>query len=266
MIINKLILKNFQLFKDQTINLDRINLITGLNYDSLDEEGIYSGNGSGKSTILSAILFGLFGEVTDINLKELIRIEEKKCSVTIEGSLNNEQFRIIRKIPSELHIFVNNKEKQFNTLTITQKYLNDLFGSDFQHYRTYNLIDNKKEINLLDLGTISLRKALMEFCADQFNRIRQSLLNKKLERETYNVNKRLYHFYLSTKRETILNNGLNHLKVEYCNGSDSYDEQRKIVNNISSEIQTKDRLIYYKKKEIEKLNKGYCPILENENE
>jgi DNA repair exonuclease SbcCD ATPase subunit len=98
MIINKVVLHNFQLFKDQEINLGQLNLVTGLNRDSKETNGVLSGNGAGKSTILNAIVFGLFGEVSGINLIELIRIGEKECTVILECSINNEQYRIERKI------------------------------------------------------------------------------------------------------------------------------------------------------------------------
>jgi len=255
--INKLILKNFQLFLDQTIIFDKINLITGINYDDIAS----SGNGSGKTTILSALLFGLFGEVGDINLKDLIKIGTKECSVIIECSLNNEHYRIYRAIPNVLKIYKNEVEVQFNNPTIAQKHLNELFGCDFQHFRTYNLIDQKKGINLLDLGTISLRKALMEFFADQFNKIRQSLLAKKLERETYNVNKRLYSFNLSEKRLMILEMGLRKAQEALNTAKADCEEQSKIIGNYKSEISSREKIIYFKNQDIKKLNKGLCPIL-----
>jgi DNA repair exonuclease SbcCD ATPase subunit len=255
--INKLILKNFQLFKDQTIILDKINLITGINYDDIAS----SGNGSGKTTILSALLFGLFGEVTDINLKDLIKIGTKECSVIVEGSQNGEHYRIYRAIPNSLKIYKNEIEVQFNNSTIAQKYLKELFGSDFQHFRTYNLIDQKKGINLLDLGTISLRKALMEFCAEMFTKIRTDLLSKKLERETYNVNKRLYSFNLSDKRLMILEMGLRKLQEELNTVKKDCEEQSKIIGNYKSEVDSRKKIIYFKEQDKKKLNNGYCPIL-----
>jgi DNA repair exonuclease SbcCD ATPase subunit len=261
MIINKLILKNFQLFKDQEIVLDRINLITGLNYDSLQENDTYSSNGSGKSTILNAILFGLYGDVTDINLKDLIRLGTKECSVIIELTLQNEHYRIYRAIPNLLRIFKEEVEVQFNTATLAQKYLDELFGTDFQHYRTYNLIDNKKGINLLDLGITSLRKALMDFVNQQFISIRQSLLGKKLERETYNINKRLYTFSLSDKRLLTLEMGLKKLVEDISSAKKDCEEQYKVIGDYKSEIDSRKKIIYYKEQDIKKLNKGYCPIL-----
>ena len=266
MIINKITLKNFQLFKDQIINLDRINLIAGLNYDSLEENEVYSSNGSGKSTILNAILFGLFGEVTDINLKDLVRIGTKEAEVAIVLSHNNKNIIISRKIPLALSISVDGKEVQFNTSTLAQKYLNDLFGSDFLHYRTYNLIDNKKGINLLDLGITSLRKSLMDFVNQQFITIRQSLLGKKLERETYNKDKRLYTYYLSDKKVKILEEGLTKLNEDLSTAKKDYEEQYKIVGNYRSEISSREKVIYYKEQELKKVDEGICPILKTKCE
>lgn len=257
MIINQITLKNFQLFKEQVISFDKLNLITGTNLDDIAS----SGNGAGKTTILSALLFGLFGEVTDINLKELVKIGTKEAEVSIALSHNNKNIFISRKIPSALIIQEDGKEIQFNNPTLAQKYLNEIFGTDFQHFRTYNLIDQKKGINLLDLGTISLRKALMEFCANQFTEIRNNLLAKKLERETYNVNKRLYRFHLSDKRLSALETGLKKTNEDINNTFKDTEEQNKVVQNLLSEITSREKIIYFKKKDLEKLNKGICPAL-----
>ena len=261
MVIKSITLKNFQLFKDQEINLDRVNLIAGLNYDSLEENGVYSSNGSGKSTILNAILFGLFGEVTEVNLKDLIRIGAKEAEVSIVLSHNNKNIIISRKIPSALIIKEDGKELQFNTASLAQKYLNELFGSDFLHYRTYNLIDNKKGINLLDLGITPLRKSLMDFVNAQFITIRQSLLAKKLERETYNVNKRLYTFHLSNKRIKTLEEGLTKLTEDLSSAKKDCEDQYKVINNYRSEIESRKKIIYFREKDKAFLKVGECPVL-----
>ena len=254
--IDKIIIKNFQLFKEAEFTLDKINLITGINLDNLTS----SGNGSGKTTILNAVFFCLYGNVAELNLVDLIRIGEKECSVELLCSLNDEHFRIIRKIPSELHVFLNNKELEANTLTLKQKYIDDRFGN-YNFFRTYRTIDNKKGINLLDEGIVSLRKALMAFIDEYFTKIRQSLLAKKLERETYNVNKRLYSFYLSQKRLTILDNGIKKLQEELISAKKDCDDQYKIIGNYKSDIQSREKLVYYKEQDKKKLNGGMCPIL-----
>jgi hypothetical protein len=230
-------LNNFQLFKDQTINLSGINLITGTNYDSNpDEDGLYSGNGAGKSTILTAILFGLFGEVTDIKLNELIRDGSKEASVIVELTIQNENYKIIRKIPNSLQLFKGEEELKFNTSSICQMHLQSLLDTNFQHFRTYNLIDNNKGINLLDLGNISLRKSLMDFCAEQFGEIRKSLLSKKLERETYGIDKRLYKYSLSTKRLAVLETWEGDLKNDIIEADYKNEELRAEQSKANGEL------------------------------
>jgi len=254
--ISKLTLQNFQLFKKVEINFNKINLITGVNLDDLAA----SGNGSGKTTILNALLFVLYGNVTNLNLVDLIRIGEKECSVELECLQNNEHFRIIRKIPSNLQIFLNDNEIKFNTATIAQKYLDDLFG-DVNNFKMYHMIDNLKGINLLDLGIISLRKNLMQLVDNYFNKIRQSLLTKKLERETYNGDKRLYKFCLSTKLLNLLENGLKQGLDISIQAQIEIDKQYNCYNNLLSEIQAIEKEIYYKQNEIKKAKEGICPIL-----
>ena len=158
MIIKSLKITNLQLIKSAEVQFDKINIVSGLNKDNPSE----SGNGSGKSTlVLRAILFCLYGYVEEgLTLKDLIRFEEKECSVTIECSLNDEHFRIIRKIPSELQLFLNDKEIQANTATIKQQFINEHFG-DVNFFRQYRCVDLKNGINVLDLGIVSLRKTLM---------------------------------------------------------------------------------------------------------
>jgi hypothetical protein len=258
--IKKLTLHNFQLFKDEEIILDKINLISGINKDDLE----FSSNGSGKSTIAkNAITFCMFGDVPNIKLVDLIHIDEKECSVEIEIHKGTDIIRIIRKIPTDLTIFLNDKEVVGNTIGVKQNFITDQFG-DYNSFKKFRMVD-LNGINILDLGIISLRKELMNFTDDLFTNIRKSLLNKKLERETYNQDKRLYKFSLSEKRLDILERELINLDELESNEKIEINKQRGVVNNLKSEIQTRERLTYNKNKELENAKKsGICPILKKE--
>jgi DNA repair exonuclease SbcCD ATPase subunit len=258
MIIKSIKINNLQLIKSAEATFDKINIISGLNKDNPSE----SGNGSGKSTfVLRAILFALYGYIEEgLTLKDLIRFGEKECSVTLEITNNNENYRIIRKIPSELHIFLNDKEIQANTATIKQKFIDEQFG-DVNFFRQYRCVDLKNGINVLDLGIVSLRKTLMGFIEGIFTEIRTRLLAKKVERERYSVDKKLYKHYLSTKRLDILNASLDEIKKEYQKLEIEKDKQNGIINQIRSEISSRDKIIYYKEQDKKKLNGGMCPIL-----
>ena len=258
MIIKSLKITNLQLIKSAQVDFDKINIVTGLNKDNPSE----SGNGSAKSTfVLRAILFCLYGYVEEgLTLKDLIRFEEKECSVTLECLLNNEHFRIVRKIPSELQVFLNDKEIQANTATIKQQFINEHFG-DVNFFRQYRCVDLKNGINVLDLGIVSLRKTLMGFIEGIFTEIRTRLLGKKVERERYSVDKKLYKHYLSMKRLDLLNASLDEMKKDYEKFEKEKGTQQGIINQIKSEISSRDKIIYYKEQEMKKVNEGICPVL-----
>jgi hypothetical protein len=258
MIIKSLKINNLQLIKSAQVDFDKINIISGLNKDNPSE----SGNGSGKSTfVLRAILFSLYGYVEEgLTLKDLIRFEEKECSVEIECSLNNEHFRIVRKIPSELQVFLNDKEIQANTATIKQKFIDEHFG-DVNFFRQYRCVDLKNGINVLDLGIVSLRKTLMGFIEGIFTEIRTRLLAQKVERERYSVDKKLYKHYLSVKRLDLLNSSLDEMKNDYQKFEKEKGTQQGIINQLRAEISSREKIIYYKQQEMKKVDEGICPVL-----
>jgi len=250
-------LRNFQLFEELDLNFEKINLITGTNLDDLGA----SGNGSGKTTIINAILFALYGDVSGLTLKELIRIGEKNCSVNLTFLLNNEPYTIKREIPTSLTLYKDTEEIKFNTNTLTQKHIDNLLNTDINKFKMYHIIDQNKGINLLDLGVLSLRKQLMEFVDTYFSEIRNSLLSKKLERENYNIDKKLYTHYLSEKRKRILQLGLEELRNIRNDLNRSIKETNQGISNTKGEMAGKQKIINYKQSETKKAEEGICPIL-----
>lgn len=98
----------------QAIRLDQngLTLILGSNTDS---NGGITRNGAGKSTILQAISFGLFGKpLTRIKADNLVNnINTKNMLVTIEFEKDGAKFRIERgRKPQILRWFVNGDEKK----------------------------------------------------------------------------------------------------------------------------------------------------------
>jgi exonuclease SbcC len=245
--INRLELKNFKLFRTADITFSKINIITGV-------------NGAGKSTILQAILYALYGNGGNNNLTDLISFGNKEATVKLETS----DFNIVRKVPTELQIFQSNKEIQYNTLTLKQQWI-DKQINDFNFFKKYRLL-NKQSINLLDLGIVSLRKELMTFLDDSTTTMRQNLLAKKLERETYNVDKKLYHFYISEKRVATLMSGLETIKAEQMNFEVQKKTQQTICNELEADIDAKVQIQYYKQSEMKKAKEGICPILKSKCE
>jgi DNA repair exonuclease SbcCD ATPase subunit len=247
--IQSLKLKNFKLFIKEDFTFDKINLIKGVNFD--DKDG--SSNGSGKSSVLEGIIFGLYGEGSGKNLVDLINFNSK----TAEVELTSNGLSIIRKIPANLSVFQNGIEVQFNTSTLKQNWLNEKIGS-YDFFKKYRLV-NRQAVNLLDLGITSLRKELMAFIDTDFSSIRSKLLSEKLERETYNVSKKLYSFYISEKRW----NKLTEAKLKFDGGVRTFkDEQHKLFqtkSELSGKIRSIDYIIKNNKEVAEQIKTKKCP-------
>jgi DNA repair exonuclease SbcCD ATPase subunit len=118
----------------------------------------------------------------------------------------------------------------------------------------------------LDLGIVSLRKTLMGFIEGIFTEIRTKLLTKKLERERYSVDKKLYKHYLSVKRLDYLNASLDEIKKDYEKFEKEKGTQQGIINQIRSEISSREKIIYYKQQEMKKVDEGICPVLKTKCE
>jgi len=88
------------------------NKFTEIQLDRSQSTLIVGQNGAGKSTMLDAISFGLFGKPhRNINKPQLVNsINQKQCVVEVEFSVGNSYFKIVRGIkPSVFEIWKNDE-------------------------------------------------------------------------------------------------------------------------------------------------------------
>lgn len=146
--------KNFMSIGNQTqaINLlnDQITLILG---DNLDQGGDDAGsrNGVGKTAMLNAISYGIFGQaLTNIKRDNLINnINQKNMLVTLTFEKNGTTYRIERgRKPTLLRFYVNDNEQEIDDIDEsqgdsrkTQESINELIGMShtmFKHIVALN--------------------------------------------------------------------------------------------------------------------------------
>jgi DNA repair exonuclease SbcCD ATPase subunit len=106
--------KNFMSVGAQTqaVNFDNCNLTLVLGHN-LDLGGDGSRNGTGKTTIINALSYGLYGEaLTNIKKDNLInKTNAKSMMVTVDFEINNKAYRIERgRKPNVLRFFVDGVE------------------------------------------------------------------------------------------------------------------------------------------------------------
>jgi len=149
--LDTLTVKNFMSVGNQTqaVNFkkEHLTLVLGENLDmGGDDSG--SRNGTGKTTIVNALSYALYGvALTNIKKDNLInKINNKNMLVTLSFSMDGTKYRIERgRKPTVLKFFVNNEEQETDEsqgdMRETQKDLGHLIGMShdmFKHILALN--------------------------------------------------------------------------------------------------------------------------------
>jgi DNA repair exonuclease SbcCD ATPase subunit len=114
--IKNLTVKNFMSVGNatQAINFDRRDLTLVLG-ENLDLGGDGSRNGTGKTTIINALSYALYGvALSNIKRDNLVnKTNGKNMMVSLDFAVNEQQYRIERgRKPNVLKFYINNKEKE----------------------------------------------------------------------------------------------------------------------------------------------------------
>ena len=147
-IIKDLTVRNFMSVGNQTqaVNFDKEHLTLVLG-ENLDQGGDDSGsrNGTGKTTIVNALSYALYGNaLTNIKKDNLInKINNKGMLVTLSFEKNGIDYRIERgRKPNVLQFFVNNQAQETEEtddaqgdMRETQKDLDDLLGMSHDMFK-----------------------------------------------------------------------------------------------------------------------------------
>jgi DNA repair exonuclease SbcCD ATPase subunit len=150
--IKSLTVKNFMSVGNQTQGVDfdnqRLTLVLG---ENLDQGGDDAGsrNGTGKTTLINALSYGLFGEaLTKIRRENLVnKTNNKNMLVTLTFEKDGVKYRIERgRRPNTLRYFINDSEQEITDESqgdsrMTQAAINHMLGlshSMFKHILALN--------------------------------------------------------------------------------------------------------------------------------
>lgn len=235
--INRIKWKNFNSYgnKEQEIILDydsSFTLLMGL-------------NGSGKSTIVNVITYGLYGKLQNKNLKDLPNRLNKNLYVEIELEANNKKINIKRgispnifEVDVENHVDIKDKAGKVSV----QDYLeNELYGIPF------NVFNNIISISINDFK--SFIKMTPKDKRDIIDKIfGLNIINKMSEYLKKDIKK--------NKEEQIeLDTTISVLKSTIINSKEELQELKdKIVQKNNERINELLSLIQNSKKELNKYN------------
>jgi len=186
--LHNLTVKNFMSVGNQTQAIDfhkeNLTLVLGSNLDlGGDDSG--SRNGTGKTTIVNALSYSIFGQaLTNIRKENLInKINGKNMLVTIEFAQHGNRYRIERgRKPNILRLFVNDKEQKTELeedesqgdSRETQKHIDSIMGM------SHNMFKHILALNTYTEPFLSMKAADQRDIIEQLLGI--TLLSEKAER------------------------------------------------------------------------------------
>jgi DNA repair exonuclease SbcCD ATPase subunit len=216
------------------------NYFTEIKLDNNQNTLVVGENGSGKSTMLDALCFGLFGKAfRNINKPSLLNsINSKDCVIEIEFDTNNKSYKVIRGIkPNVFEIYQNGE-------LLNQ----DAAARDYQEIleKTILKLNYKSFTQIVILGSASFtpfmqlsasdRRAIIEDLLDiQIFSTMNGILREKLSGNKDSTTTKKYDIDLSQQKYDLQEKYIKELKQNNDDKVKEYDEE---VRSNQSVIQT----------------------------
>lgn len=225
-----LLIQNFLSVGEEKLNLNfqqGINLITGINKDK------ESKNGCGKTTILDALYWCIFGNtIRDIKKDKIVHNHSNLTSkVELEFEILDIQkstcFKIERTLnPSKLFLYKKETDTTYSTIQKTDEAIKDLIGANEELFRNSIIMSLDNTLPFMAQKKIEKRKFIEGIL--QIN-IFSEMLSKV--RQDYNDLKKNYEILTNSHQEKQkMLNFLNEQKVK----NDEIKKQK--INSIKSKI------------------------------
>ena len=256
-------IKNFLSVGEEEIHIDfqqGFNLITGFNRDESDIR-----NGVGKSLVLDALYYAIFGETLREISKSFIvnRQIGRNCYVRLEfdqvsSKFNNETFVIERGIsPNLLTITCNGEDKTKSSIPETNKYIKDVLSANEDVFQNCIIMRTNNAIPFM-LKRKGEKKNFIEsifnlsIFSDMLKDVREDLKNAKHDydicnTELYNINenKAKYESEIAklqaeadkkTREAQSIINGLNNEILKFNNDIEELENKKKDSSEVHDKL------------------------------
>jgi DNA repair exonuclease SbcCD ATPase subunit len=228
-------------------------LVDGWNHDS------QSANGAGKSSILSAISWSLYGKLPrEITSSSVTRSGAKACSVTCDFVVNKTKYSLTRQRPNSLKITVDDEEPR----SIDQLELDAILGISYERYLMVSYFAQGLGTRFLDLSDTDKKSLFLELSKTaNFNTAKASVEIKFKKLESQSKQLESSYLQLKSRAEEIK------ISIPDCESLNAQDAKDKVLINklqqhISSIVLEAPDLSRHKelkqklKKELEKVSEA----------
>ena len=213
-------------------------------------------NGAGKSTILDALCFGLFGKpFRGVNKPQLLNsVNNSSCLVEVEFKIGSKNIKVIRGIkPSIFEIYVNNKMyNQDANVRDYQKYLEQqILKLNYRSFTQVVILGSSTFIPFMQLKARHRREVVEEILDIQIFSLMNMLLKQKLKTISDNLRDIDYQRELTTEKIELQKKYIDNVKKD----------KDKIIKEKTSLVSSNEEEIFVRQGEINLLKKDNDALL-----
>ena len=215
------------------------NYFTEIKLDSNANTLVVGENGSGKSTMLDAMCFGLFGKAfRNVNKPQLINsINGKDCVVEIELDCNNKSYKIIRGIkPNVFEIYQNGDLlNQDAAIRDYQEYLEKfILKMNYKSFTQIVILGSASFVPFMQLSASDRRNIIEDLLDIQIFSTMNSLVKDKLSTNKDATGTKKYDIDLTKQKYDLEKKHVDELKQ---NNDDKVKEYESEILNSNQTIQ-----------------------------
>ena len=224
------------------------NNFTEIQLDRSSTTLIIGENGAGKSTILDALCFGLFGKpFRNINKPQLLNsVNASNCLVEVEFKVGGKDVKVVRGIkPNVFEIYINGKMyNQDANARDYQKYLEQqILKLNYRSFTQVVILGSSTFVPFMQLKARHRREVVEEILDIQIFSLMNMILKQKLK--TIEADHRELEYKESLTSEKLT------LKKKYI--QDIQDNRRKLIEEKTVLIGGNEEEIFKKKRKISDL-------------
>jgi DNA repair exonuclease SbcCD ATPase subunit len=215
------------------------NYFTEIKLDSNANTLVVGENGSGKSTMLDALCFGLFGKAfRNVNKPQLINsINGKDCVIEIELDCNNKSYKIVRGIkPNVFEIYQNGDLlNQDAAIRDYQEYLEKfILKMNYKSFTQIVILGSASFVPFMQLSASDRRNIIEDLLDIQIFSTMNSLVKDKLSTNKDATGTKKYDIDLTKQKYDLEKKHVDELKQ---NNDDKVKEYESEILNSNQTIQ-----------------------------
>ena len=217
------------------------NTFTEIKLDKNPTTLIIGDNGAGKSTILDAICFGLFGKpFRTINKSQLVNsINDGSTMVEVEFSVASKTYKVVRGIkPNKFEIYVNDEmmNQEANVRDYQKILEQQILKLNYRSFTQVVILGSSTFIPFMQLISTHRREVVEEILDIQIFSVMNLLLKQNLKSLQDEIKEVDYNYNLITEKISLQQNHIDDLKK---NKDKIIEQKTKSIETNKEEIENK---------------------------